>query len=55
MVRSLINKYAQYGILLPQVAAMTTIGHWIVPEYSQLEFAWDVAPFPEGPLNAPPA
>lgn len=30
-------------------SAMTTIGHWVVPEYSQLPFAWDVAAFPAGP------
>lgn len=33
------------------VAAMTTIGHWVVPEYAQLPFAWDVAPFPSGPAG----
>jgi multiple sugar transport system substrate-binding protein len=33
------------------VAAMTTIGHWVVPEYSDLEFAWDVAAFPAGPAR----
>ena len=44
------NEYAQYGDpFAAGVAAMTTIGHWVVPEYSVLEFAWDVAPFPEGP------
>jgi len=31
------------------VAAMTTIGHWAVPTYSELEFKWDVAAFPAGP------
>ncbi|MEO8609337.1 MAG: sugar ABC transporter substrate-binding protein [Chloroflexota bacterium] len=31
------------------VAAMTTIGHWVVPEYAQLGFKWDVAPMPAGP------
>ena len=31
------------------VAAMTTIGHWVVPQYSQLGFKWDVAPMPSGP------
>lgn len=31
------------------VSAMTTIGHWVVPEYAQLEFKWAVAPFPAGP------
>ncbi len=28
---------------------MTTIGHWVVPEYAKLEFKWDVAPMPKGP------
>jgi multiple sugar transport system substrate-binding protein len=31
------------------VAAMTTSGHWMVPEYQALEFNWDVAAFPAGP------
>jgi multiple sugar transport system substrate-binding protein len=31
------------------VAAMTPIGHWVVPEYAELPFAWDVAPMPAGP------
>lgn len=31
------------------VAAMNVIGHWVVPEYSALEFGWDVAAFPAGP------
>ena len=31
------------------VAAMTTIGHWVVPQYAQLGFKWDVAPMPKGP------
>ena len=31
------------------VAAMTTIGHWVVPEYAKLDFQWDVAPMPSGP------
>ena len=31
------------------VSAMTTIGHWVVPQYAQLKFKWDVAPFPAGP------
>lgn len=32
-------------------SAMTTIGHWVVPEYAQLEFGWDVAPMPAGPVE----
>jgi multiple sugar transport system substrate-binding protein len=31
------------------VAAMTTIGHWIVPTYAQAKFKWDVAAMPAGP------
>jgi multiple sugar transport system substrate-binding protein len=31
------------------VAAMTTIGHWVVPQYALLDFQWDVAPMPAGP------
>lgn len=33
------------------VAAMTTIGHWVVPQYAQLAFKWDVAPMPAGPAT----
>jgi multiple sugar transport system substrate-binding protein len=33
------------------VAAMTTIGHWVVPQYAQLGFKWDVAPMPKGPAT----
>lgn len=33
------------------VAAMTTIGHWTVPQYAQLAFKWDVAPMPSGPAG----
>ncbi|MFL5802425.1 MAG: ABC transporter substrate-binding protein [Roseiflexaceae bacterium] len=33
------------------VAAMTTIGHWVVPQYAQLGFKWDVAPMPSGPAG----
>jgi multiple sugar transport system substrate-binding protein len=33
------------------VAAMTTIGHWVVPEYAKLDFKWDVAPMPTGPAG----
>ena len=31
--------------------AMTTSGHWVVPEYAELDFAWDVAPMPIGPAG----
>ncbi len=33
------------------VAAMTTIGHWAVPQYAARDFAWDVAPMPAGPAG----
>ncbi|MBX3066577.1 MAG: sugar ABC transporter substrate-binding protein [Anaerolineae bacterium] len=33
------------------VAAMTTYGHWVVPEYANLPFKWDVAAFPAGPAG----
>ncbi len=33
------------------VAAMTTIGHWVVPQYAGLNFKWDVAAFPAGPAG----
>lgn len=43
---------AQYGDpFAAGVAAMTTIGHWVVPEYAQLPFTWDVAAFPTGPAG----
>jgi len=29
-------------------AAMTPAGHWVVPYYSNVDFAWDVAPLPMG-------
>jgi multiple sugar transport system substrate-binding protein len=31
------------------VAAMATMGHWAVPQYSSRGFAFDVAPMPTGP------
>jgi multiple sugar transport system substrate-binding protein len=34
---------------LAGVAAMTTIGHWAVPGYAEVNFKWDVAPMPKGP------
>ncbi len=33
---------------LAGVAAMTTIGHWAVPGYAEVNFKWDVAPMPKG-------
>lgn len=33
------------------LSAMAMSGHWVVPQYSQLEFAWDVAPMPSGPAG----
>ncbi len=34
---------------LAGAAAMTTIGHWAIPGYSEAKFKWDVAPMPKGP------
>jgi multiple sugar transport system substrate-binding protein len=34
---------------LAGVAAMTPIGHWAVPGYSEANFKWDIAPMPKGP------
>jgi len=36
---------------LAGVAAMTTIGHWAVPGYAEVNFKWDVAPMPKGPAG----
>lgn len=36
---------------LAGVAAMTTIGHWAVPGYSEVSFKWDVVPMPKGPAG----
>lgn len=36
---------------LAGVAAMTTIGHWAIPGYSETSFKWDVAPMPKGPAG----
>jgi multiple sugar transport system substrate-binding protein len=33
-------------------AAMTTAGHWVVPFYNAVDFAWDVAPLPKGKVPA---
>lgn len=47
------NTASQYGDdpFLAGVAAMTTIGHWAVPGYSEAGFNWDVAPMPKGPAG----
>jgi multiple sugar transport system substrate-binding protein len=44
------DEAAQYGydVFAGGGAAMTTIGHWVVPDYAQLGFKWDVAAFPAG-------
>jgi multiple sugar transport system substrate-binding protein len=44
---------SEYGDdpFLAGVAAMTTIGHWAVPGYSEVGFNWDVAPMPKGPAG----
>jgi multiple sugar transport system substrate-binding protein len=33
---------------LAGAAAMTPIGHWAVPSYSEVKFKWDIAPMPKG-------
>ena len=38
-----------YDIFLAERAAMTTIGHWVVPEYTAQGINFDVAAFPAGP------
>ncbi len=45
------NQSAQFGNdpFAAGVSAMTTIGHWVVPQYATLPFKWDVAPIPAGP------
>ena len=47
------NTASEYGDdpFLAGVAAMTTIGHWAVPGYSEANFKWDVAPMPKGPAG----
>jgi len=47
------NQAAQFGgdPFAAGVAAMTTIGHWVVPQYAGLNFSWDVAAFPAGPAG----
>ncbi len=37
---------------LAGVTAMTTIGHWAVPSYSEAKFKWDIAPMPKGSAGA---
>ncbi len=32
-------------------AAMTLSGHWSVPDYSALPFAWDIVAIPKGPMG----
>lgn len=46
------DQSAQYGndVFAAGRAAMTTIGHWVVPQYSTLPFAWDVSAMPAGPV-----
>jgi len=47
------NTAGEYGgdPFLAGVAAMTTIGHWVVPGYAEVSFKWDVAPMPKGPAG----
>jgi multiple sugar transport system substrate-binding protein len=47
------NTLSEYGddAFLAGVAAMTAIGHWVVPGYAEVNFKWDVAPMPKGPAG----
>ena len=45
-----LESYGWDGFLAG-VAAMTFSGHWVVPAYSNVDFDWDVAPFPKGPAE----
>src|SRR5512142_63762 len=51
------NTSSEYGgdPFLAGVAAMTTIGHWVVPGYAEAKFKWDVAPMPKGPAGQAPS
>lgn len=40
-----------YDMFLAERAAMTTIGHWTVPEYTAQGIDFDVAAFPAGPAR----
>lgn len=40
-----------YDGFLAGVAAMTFSGHWVIPAYNELDFDWEVAPFPSGPAG----
>jgi multiple sugar transport system substrate-binding protein len=44
------DEATQYGydVFAAGGSAMTTFGHWVVPEYAKLAFKWDVAAFPAG-------
>jgi len=44
------NTIGQYGLDLFQakIAAMTPLGHWVVPGYNEAGFAYDAAPMPAG-------
>jgi multiple sugar transport system substrate-binding protein len=47
------NTSAEYGgdPFLAGVSAMTAIGHWAIPGYSEAKFKWDIAPMPKGPAG----
>ena len=47
------NTIGQYGNDLFQagVAAMTPLGHWVVPGYNTAGFKYDVTPMPKGPAG----
>jgi multiple sugar transport system substrate-binding protein len=44
---------AQYGndAFLAGKVAMISFGHWMVPDYNEVAFKWDVAPLPKGPAG----
>lgn len=46
------DQLAQFGYdgFLSGVSAMGLSGHWMVPDYAQQKFKWDVAPIPAGPV-----
>lgn len=44
---------AEFGLDLFQagVVAMWPMGHWVIPDYAEVKFKWDVAPMPTGPAG----
>lgn len=45
-----LESYGDDGFFA-NVAAMTFSGHWVIPQYQENAFNWDVAPFPAGPVG----